>query len=488
MKRQTAMRWLAHRMRRRIPGLLGMTFTSVVSALLSVAFALGTKNVINSATDGAQQKFLLAVLSLAAIIVGLVLCGTFHRYLLYRLNAELDRDWKRGLVHRILRSEYVRISQFHSGELINRLNNDVRIVDDGVLSILPSVASMVTRLVAVIAVLIAMAPIFTVALLAAGALVMLFTALARRHLRDLNKAVSAAQGKLSGFLQEIFEKVLLVQAMNVEREVERRGDVLMEERYALQKKHWVISLTANACVGLLGYASGFTALVWCAYGITQGTMDFGELMAVTQLVGQLQGPFVNLSSIFPKYFALLAAAERLMELEEACRTEHKNRKKTHADYGQVQAIGAENLTFSYDRDLIFRQCSFSLPKGAFAVITGPSGIGKSTLLKLLLGIFQPSEGNLFFTCENGTVPIDRSTRSLFAYVPQGNLLFSGTLRENLLLTCPMRRRSKLRKRCMPAIWMRICRSCRMAWIPCWAKMPMACRKDKPSVYPLPVQC
>ncbi len=436
MKKQKAVRWLMQRMRKRIPGIIGITVTSIASTLLSVVFALSTKDVINSATSGTRQEFMQAVLSLAGIIVGILLCATLQRYLLYRLSAELDRDWKQGMVHRILRSEYVRISEFHSGELINRLNNDVHTVDDGVLTILPGAASLATRLIAVVAVLVAMAPIFTIALLAAGVVVTLFTALVRRRLRDMHKAVSASQGKLSGFLQEIFEKVLLVQAMNVEREVERRGQALMEERYSLQKKQWMISLTANTCVGVLGYTSAFAALVWCANGIAHGVMSFGELTAVTQLVGQLQGPFVNLSSIFPKYVAMSAAAERLMELEEACQTERSDIAETKVDYRAVTAINCENLTFSYDREQIFSQCSFSLPKGAFAAIIGPSGIGKSTLLKLLLGIFQPTDGQLFFSCKNGAVPIDNRTRKLFAYVPQGNLLFSGTLRENLLLTCP----------------------------------------------------
>ena len=103
---------------------------------------------------------------------------------------------------------------------------------------------------------------------------------------------------------------------------------------------------------------------------------------------------------------------------------------------EMDAIKAENLTFAYDRDEIFSHAEFSLPKGAFAVITGASGIGKSTLLKLLLGVFRPSTGGLYLSGEGYEQPLDRSTRRLFSYVPQGNLLLSGTLRENLTIVRP----------------------------------------------------
>jgi ATP-binding cassette subfamily B protein len=105
-------------------------------------------------------------------------------------------------------------------------------------------------------------------------------------------------------------------------------------------------------------------------------------------------------------------------------------------YRDMTAIAAEDLSFSYDRDQVFTSSDFSLPKGAFAIITGPSGIGKSTLLKLLLGVFRPETGRLCLQGEAGSVTLDRSTRRLFAYVPQGNLLLSGTIRENLTIVKP----------------------------------------------------
>jgi len=435
MKEKTALAWLFGQIKGRLPSLVLLTAASAGGSIFGVLFALGTKRIINSAVSGSREDLISAAIQQALIILGILLCLTLQRYLHARLNARLDRDWKQKLTAKILQSDYESVSKYHSGELINRLNNDVRTIDDGLLSVLPDLVSMATKVVAVVAVLIAMAPVFTALLLAAGAVAALTTGFARRHLRELNKRVSTADGKVSGFLQEAFEKLLLVQAMNVEKETERRSNLLLQERYRLQKKRWMLTLMANTFVAVLAYGSGFGALVWCAVGIYHGTMTFGELTAVTQLVGQLQTPFVNLSGILPKYIAMTAACERLMELEKDCGNLELP-EKTAISYEKVEAICARNLSFSYGRDQVFENSSFTLPKGTFAVITGASGIGKSTLLKLLLGIFKPQSGELFLSCEDGEIYADRSTRGLFAYVPQGNLLFSGTLRENLLLTCP----------------------------------------------------
>ena len=147
---------------------------------------------------------------------------------------------------------------------------------------------------------------------------------------------------------------------------------------------------------------------------------------------------MNLSGVVPQYVALVASAERLMELDalqgepEAAPLDMVN------TYDDLRVLGAEGLAFAYDdADVVFDNARFELPKGAFAVVTGASGIGKSTLLKLLLGIYQPSAGRLYARGADGCeLDLNRSTRRLFAYVPQGDLLLSGTLRENLLLARP----------------------------------------------------
>jgi len=436
MKMRIPLLWLLKRIRNRIPALILMTVVHVGQAALGVCFALGIRRVIDCAVAGESAMFYRACIWQGMIIVGILACQVLFNHLKERLSADLDRDWKRSLLHGLLHGEYMQVSGYHSAELLNRMNNDVKTVDDGILTILPNVSAMVTRLAAAAAVLMALDPVFTVLIVVLGGVMFLATSLLRKQLKSLHKKVSEQDGVVSGLLQETMEKLLLVQAMDVTNEVERRADTVLDKRYQMQRKRKNVSILANAGVSIMSYGAGFLALVWCACHVLEGTMSFGTLTAVTNLVSQLQSPFVGLSGIIPRYIAMAASAERLMELENIQAEPVFSEKNGSELYEKMTSLVGKNLCFTYDRDAILQNADFELPKGTFAVVTGASGMGKSTLLKLLLGIFRPDSGALLAQCEDISIPLDRSTRKLFAYVPQGNLLFSGSLRENLTLIKP----------------------------------------------------
>lgn len=431
-----ALLWIVKQIKNRLPAIAVMTAAQVGHALFCVCFALGSRNVIDSAVAGNRELFHSACLKQFVIIAGIIFCMTLVRHLRDRLHADLERDWKQRLLHGLLHGDYAAVSSYHSAELLNRLNNDVAKVNEGILTIVPSAASMATRLIAAIAVLGILDTGFTMLVVVAGTIVIVVTAVLRRRLKDLNKSVSEHDGKVSGYLQETVEKLLVIQAMDVAQEVERRADLLLEDRYRIQRKRKNVSLLANTSVSLMHYGAGFLALCWSALRLLRGQMSFGSLTAVIQLVNQLQAPFVNLSGVMPQYVAMIASAERLMELDRIRGEKQSDETDYRQLYERMDALCADNLCFSYDRDEVLRKASFSLPKNAFAVVTGSSGIGKSTILKLLLGVFRPDSGEIYLDCHGQKVPLDRSKRGLFAYVPQGNLLFSGSLLDNLTIVKP----------------------------------------------------
>ena len=428
--------WILKRIRKRIPALVLLVVLCIANALLGVSFALGSRAVIDGAISGNREVFIRACIMQLAIIVSILTTLTLSRHMKERIIMDLERDWKRQLLGGLLHSDYAGVSKYHSGELLNRLNNDVRILNSGVVTIVPNLASMITKLISAVAVLIAIEPMFTLVVLVAGSAVILLTSIVRKNLKNLNKQVSEAEGRVSGFIQETLEKLLMVQAMDVSAEMEKRAEVHMEDRYQIQRKRKNVSLLANTFVSVLAYGAGFGALVFCGGGLLAGTMSFGTLTAVTQLVSQLQGPLVSMSGVIPQYVALMAAGERLQELEELYKEPEPEKLEPAPIYDSMTALRGEQLYFSYDRDRIFEDAEFTIQKGSFGAILGHSGIGKSTLLKLLMGIYKPASGQLYVQTEEGKVPVDRATRRLFAYVPQGNLLLSGTIRENLTITRP----------------------------------------------------
>lgn len=437
MKKSAPALWVLKKNKRYIFPMFLMIFSNICSALLSVTFALGSKEIIDNAVSGDKHTFLQACTKQGFIIIAIIFFLLLFRYLRDKLTAKLDWQLKKDLLNGLLRGEYAKVTGYHSGELVNRLNNDVRIVNEGLLSVIPSAASTVTKLISALFALAVMVPWFALAVVVAGVFLVLVTGLVRLHLKELHKRASESDGKFSGFMQEALEKLLMVQALDVADEVSHRSDHILHDRYRIHRKRQNLIMLGNISINFVYYVAGFLALVFCSVKILSGTMTFGSLTAVTQLVSQLQGPLADISGVIPKYIAMLAAAERLMELENLTPKEDTVPSGANREAAQqFAAICAKNVCFSYDRDVILQNASFRLPRGAFAVITGPSGIGKSTILKLMLGIFPPADGKLYLDCPGDAVPLSRNTRHILSYVPQGNLLLSGTLRENLTIVRP----------------------------------------------------
>ncbi len=413
-----------------------ITASHSLVAYLMVRFALLCRQVIDAATAAQTASFQTACLRIAGCVILICILNLIVVHFRETLLATLDRAWKRDLTHTLLTGEYKTVREYHTGEMINRMNNDVRIVNGGITSIIPGLASMLTSLIAAISVLATLDIRFTAIFFAVGIVMFVFTALIRKRLKGMHKAVSESAGAVSGFIQEMLEKLLMVQAMDVGEEMERREDELLEKRWKLMRKRKNIHMISSTGIQFVFYSAEAMAIIWCASRLLRGEITFGTLAAITQLVNQLKAPLVNMSGFLPQYVALSAGAERLKEIDDL-KVELPEPEDGMALYESMRSIETRGLVFSYEENrspIAFRD--IAVPKGAFAAMIGPSGTGKSTFLKLLLGIYPPDHGEIFVNCLEGRIPLGRSTRKLFAYVPQGNLLISGTLRENILLTKP----------------------------------------------------
>ena len=196
----------------------------------------------------------------------------------------------------------------------------------------------------------------------------------------------------------------------------------------------IFAATGFSFVFALGY---MYALIWGAFAISDHTITYGVLTSMLALVSQIQGPVRGISSILPSYYSALASAERLMDIENLENEEIIN--KSDIDvlklYSQTEKIVFDNITFSYGREDVLKNTSLELNKGDFVLLAGISGIGKSTLTKLLLNVITPDNGEIYLSLANGgRVYIDKNVRSMFSYVPQGNFLLSGTIKDNIAFT------------------------------------------------------
>ena len=260
----------------------------------------------------------------------------------------------------------------------------------------------------------------------------------RGKLKKLHKEVQETDGKTRSFFQEAIESLLVVKTFGVEEQFNEKGEQLQMTNYNAKMKRRKVSILANAGFSFVFNAGYLMALVWCALKVCTKAMTYGTLTAVLQLISQIQTPFVNITKVVPQYYAIIASAERIMEIEDIPLEERKDKSfDAHRFYDKFATAKFENIQFNYGRESVLEEGNASFEKGDFVAIRGISGIGKSTLMKMLLGVFKPKSGEIKLYEKNGDyVEASPTTRALFSYVPQGNYLFSGTLRENILLINP----------------------------------------------------
>ncbi len=426
-------KWLAEKSKKQRLNIVLLILANAFFSVLSVAFAFAVRMIINGATGGDKNRLILGSVFIGVIVLLQFVFRIIVNGLTEHIRAKLEINYKSHIFAQILNKKYEKLSDYHSGELLNRLSSDVSVVSDGVTSLVPTIVSALVRLICAVVALVILDPIFAIAFALCGSLVFITITLLRGKLKSLHKRAQETDGRVRSFMQESVENVLAVKVFSVNDKICEKADNLQEENFKVKMRRKNYSVTGNAVYNFIFSAGYLFALIYGAVKIFANTgMSYGDLSAILQLVNNVQVPFASLSSVFPKYYAMTASAERLMEIEALENENCFERINADRVYAEMKSIRGENVSFSYGRTSVFKNASFEIEKGEFAVITGISGIGKSTLVKMLLGVYAPDGGKMFIEKTNGEkIVADCSVRTLFSYVPQGNMLFSGTLRDNV---------------------------------------------------------
>ena len=431
---KAVIKWILKICKSQIPTLAFLIAVNIIHGVTSVFFANFSKNVIDGATvmkdTGYIIKFALALLGVVILQMSL---SIIRSCVSERCKGRLDIVLKHHLLDVIMKKDYSTVTSYHTGELQNRMFNDVNIVTDGFTKILPQGIFFVTKLASSLIYLIVLDKIFALVFLIGGCIVFAVTQLFRKQLKALHKKVQETEGKTRSFIQETVSNLLVVKAFSVEDKIQEQTDKLQEENFIAKIKRRNFSIYANTGLNTVFSVGTVFAVAFGAWRILTGGMTYGDVTAMIQLVNQVQSPFASLSGIMPQYFSMIASAERLMEIDSIKEENQINECPIDVDktYKEFREISFENISFKYDRDIIFDNTSLTVKKGDFVAITGISGIGKSTLLKLLLGVFNAQSGCITLKTTDGEIAVDKNTRRLFSYVPQGNMVVSGTIRENL---------------------------------------------------------
>lgn len=403
----------------------------------AVCYALVMKNMVDCAVEQDKAGFFTGLLTFGMLMLSLMLIRVVLRQLEEATRSGMENTFKERLFEKLLVKDYGQVNAVHSEEWMNRMTSDTTVCAGGMTDILPGFTGMLVRMSGALIMMFVLQPKLAYILIPGGVFFVMITLLLRKYLKEQHKAVQEKDGAVRVYLQERISSMLILRTFGVEEQALAGAKVGLAEHKRARMRKAIISNLCNTGFYIAINGMYLLGIGYCGYGILKGMVTYGTLTAIIQLIGQLQAPLSGLSGFVPRFYACLASAERLMEAEEykeACTEQVLNLKETKALYEeQIREIVFDRVSFDYIKEVdgcpVLQEVSLSIQKGDYVAVTGNSGCGKSTLLKLLMGIYEPKSGKIEVLSETSKrIPITVLKR-LFAYVPQGNFLMGGTIKE-----------------------------------------------------------
>lgn len=428
------LRWLWRELRgNRLQSLLNATL-GVADVALSLTQVWAVKHAIDIASGSEQGSIYWAVALMGLIILanfGVSIAGVWVRNIL-GVRAQ-NRMQQRMLAH-ILQAEWHSRERHHSGDVLNRLEVDVTTVVTFLTETVPNSLSVVLMFVGAFACMFVMDHTLAVLLVA---IMPVFLAVSRIYvgkMRSLTRMVRDSDSHVQSAMQETVQHRMVVKTLEAGDGMVSRLESTQSELRSNVVKRTIFSIFSNFVLNL-GFAIGYlVAFLWAAVRMSAGTLTFGGMTAFLQLVNKIQTPARNLTKLAPAFVGVLTAAERLIELLEEPLEPQGEPLRMDAPCG----MRLDDVTYRYEdgtRDVI-KNLSFDFAPGSCTAILGETGAGKTTIVRMLLALARPTSGNIYIYNKVESRELTALMRCNFVYVPQGNTLMSGTIRDNLLLGDP----------------------------------------------------
>lgn len=403
----------------------------VIRIAASLSFIWVSKEMIDMAvrSDGNLTKYALLLVS---ALVAEILCSVAQGYINVRTEAGIRNSLRSRVFARALNARWNGKERWHTGDVVNRLEEDVRVIADTLCHLVPGALVTIVQLIAAFVFLWTMNPMLAWVILCILPVFMALAAIMARRIKKLTTEIRKSDSQVQSVLQESLQRRIVIIALGRVEYVMNRllnsQNILMEKVMKRNK----FTMSSRAAM-MTGFGTGYlTAFIWGVQRMQEGVVSFGMLSAFLQLVGQIQRPTADMSRRLPAIIHAMASAERLMEIYDAEQEDTPSTEKSPAFI--PDGIRLENVTFGYPdgNRKIFLNFTYDFRPGTSTAIMGETGAGKSTMMRLMLGLLKPESGNVILYAEDGSCA-DASARfrSGIVYVPQGNSLLSATIRENL---------------------------------------------------------
>lgn len=441
-------RWIYKFVRPHAGAMTVMMLCHVLLAACAVGFVYVSKALVDVAVAQMQGTEAGSLWALGAFMVCIVLLrialNALRSYLQTRTEIRLKNSLRRKLFDILLRTQSDGGSQKHTGDVLNRLQEDVRQVSNVCAASLPNVFGTLLQFTAAFVFLMVLEPMLGLIILVIAPLGIFLGRYVTRRVRKLTHDIRDSDAKVQSHLQESVQHVTLLQSMeHADASASALGE-LQSGLYGSELRRAKFSVISRIFMMLAFQAGHTVAFLWAVCGISKGTVTYGMMTAFLQLVGQMQRPLVELSSQLPAVIHATASIDRIAEIEQLPREEDVDPCMMPATAG----VRFDDVTFGYpgSASVVLQDFSHDFKPGSRTAIVGPTGVGKSTMIRLLLSLLRPQSGEITVYSGVGQVsaPASPATRCNLVYVPQGNSLFSGSVRDNLLMGNPDATEQELR--------------------------------------------
>ncbi len=420
-------------------------FLYIVVGVFGIAMGLGSsvasKYLIDAVVSPGQDAN--AIITSAAMVIGMavtqILISSATSRITTVVGTRINNQIRSNIYENIVFSRWEEINKYHSGDLINRLEGDVSVVSNSIISFVPSVFTRVAQFVGCLVIVLYYDPVMVIFALMSAPFFMLSSRFTTKMMRKYSIESREMNGKILSYGEESMQNLQTIKAFDLTRKYTNNFKILLESYRKVKLDYDKFSIILTICMSIIGLIVSYSCYGWGVYRLWQGAITYGTMTLFLQISGSLTSSFTTIVALFPSAISIATAAGRIMEVTSLASEKDEDKEKALALMDKARNKGvkitADNLSYSYkgSSKKVITNASFEASPGETIALIGPSGEGKTTLLRLILGLMEPDSGAVEMTVDGERLKVSDSTRRFCSYVPQGNTVFSGTIKENLLL-------------------------------------------------------
>lgn len=411
------------------------TLLGLFSTVMSLVSSVASKELIDIVTGHKTSK----ALTMAILMVSMSLFSLFFGQLMSRItlkiNIRIQNEIQADIFDKIIKVNWMDLTKYHSGDLLNRFGSDVGTVAGSAIGWVPDLIISFFNFVATLSLILYYDPTMLLLTIINTPIMLISSKLLMSKMRDYNMKVKEMNSEMMAFQSETFSNIDSIKSFGLVNLFSRKLKKYQNKFKKVSLDFNLFSIKTNTILSLIGMCINFSFYGWAVYRLWSGAITYGEMTFFLQQSGRMSGVFSSLVGIIPSTINSTISAKRLMEIINLPKEEENVETIAHLEQVQNKgfSLALDDVYFSYVEDKkVLVSSSMEAKPGEIIALVGPSGEGKTTMIRMFLGLITPNEGNAVLKdCDGNEYPLSISTRHLFSYVPQGNTLFSGTIADNM---------------------------------------------------------